>query len=146
MESAIRHQYDDLLKLQPFGSAAVTADAPSANSVDLYRLVAGRGDLKNRYGLGKFDVVVHITAADFQTGDETYALQVQTTDAAGANAVTHHTIAVTADMVGKTIEVTIHPDSMAKVDVDAAKLRLNADVGGTTPSLTYWAFASQLTR
>ena len=50
MESAVRHQYDDLTKLQAFGSAAVTADAPSGFSVDLYRLTAGRGDLKNRYG------------------------------------------------------------------------------------------------
>ena len=93
-----------------------------------------------------FDVVLHITAASFADADETYAIEVQTTDAAGANPVTHDTINVTADMVGKTIEVTIHPDSLAKMDADAAKLRLNANVGGTTPSLTYWAFASQLTR
>lgn len=145
MESAVRHQYDDLLKLQPFGSAAVTADAPSAFAVDLYRLTAGRGDLKNRYGLGKFDIVVHITAAGF-AADETYALEIQTTDAAGANPVTIDSIPVTADMIGKTIEVTVHPDSAAKFDPDAAKVRVNANVGGTTPSLQYWAFASQLTR
>lgn len=146
MESAVRHQYDDLTKLQAFGSAAVTADAPSGFSVDLYRLTAGRGDLKNRYGLGKFDVVLHITSATFADADETYTIDVQSVDAAGANPVTHETIAVSADMVGKTIEVTIHPDSLAKMDADAAKLRLFANVGGTTPSLTYWAFASQLTR
>ena len=146
MESAVRHQYDDLLKLQAFGSAAVVADAPSGFAIDLHRLTAGRGDLKNRYGLGKFDIVLHITAADFTTADEVYVIQVQTTDAAGGNAVTHQSINVTADMVGKTVEVTVHPDSLAKMDADAAKLRLNADVSGTTPSLTYWAFASQLTR
>lgn len=146
MESAVRHQYDDLLKLQAFGSAAVTADAPSGFAIDLHRLTAGRGDLKNRYGLGKFDVVIHVTAADFTTGDEAYALEIVSTDAAGANPVVHGSVIVTAAMVGKTVEVSVHPDSLAKTDIDAAKLSINANVGGTTPSLTYWAFASQLTR
>lgn len=141
MESKIRHQYDALLALKAPGSAAVTADGASA-AVDINAITKGRGDVDGRFGQGSFDIVVYVTALDTTTGDETYALQVQTVDAAGANPVTHDVIEVTAAMVGEPLVFAFHPSTFKVKDADAAKVRVNVDVGGTTPSITYYAFAA----
>lgn len=141
MESKIKHQYDASLALRAPSSAAITADT-TLTKIDIHRLTAGRGDLENRYGLGSFDVVVYVSALDFTTMDETYALQFQTYDSADANAVTHTTFTVTSALVGEPLVFTFHPETLKVADADAAKFSINVDVGGTSPSITLYAYAA----
>ncbi len=139
MESKIRHQYDAELALRAPGSVAVTADG-ATDAVDINRITKGRGDINGRYGQGSFDAVVYVTALDATSGSETYTLQFQTVDADGNNPVTHETVEVTAAMVGEPLVFAFHPATLRAKDADAAQFRINLDVGGATPSLTYYAF------
>lgn len=143
MESAVRHQYDASLALQAIGSPAVTATAVGSAKIDLYRLTAGRGDLKNRYGLGAFDVVVYFSALDATSGNETYTLQFCTYDAAGANETVVDSAVITSAQVGEVLEFKFQPITLAKFDADAALFGVKLVAAGTTPSATYYAFASQ---
>lgn len=142
MESIVRYAYDDLLKLQPIGAAAITATTVAPNKVDLNHLVNGRGDLKNRYGEYEVAVVVHVSAADFTTGDETYALQFCTYDSAGANETVQESVTITSAQVGETLNFEFQTDTLGRIHPAAAQIGVKAVLGGTTPSLTYWAFAS----
>lgn len=144
MESAVHHSYDDSLKLKVIGSAAVTSTAAGDDLIDIYRLTGGRGDLQNRYGLGSFDVVVHITALDHTTGDETYVLTFETYDADGtSNETVQESVTLTTANIGQTLTFTFHPNTMQKFHATAAKFGVKMTLAGTTPSITYWAFASQ---
>lgn len=141
MESKIKHQYDGSLALRAPASANLTADT-TLTKLDIYRLTAGRGDLLNRYGLGSFDVVVYVSSIDTTTGDESYVLSFQTYDSAGANAVTHWSHTVTAADVLEPLVFTFHPDTLKVNDADAAKFGILVDVGGTTPIINLYAYAS----
>lgn len=143
MESAVRHQYDALLALQAIGSAAVTATAVGTNKISLQRLTAGRGDLKDRFGQGAFDVVVYVSALDATSGNETYELQFVTYDAAGANETVVESATLTSAQVGEVLEFKFQPLTIAKFDADAAQFGVKVVLAGTTPSITYYAFASQ---
>lgn len=139
MESKIRHTYDADLALRAPGSVAVVADGASS-AVDIYRITKGRGDINGRFGIGSFDAVVYVTAIDTTSGTETYTLEFQTVDAAGANPVTHETHVLTAAEVGEPLVFAFHPATLRAKDADGAKFRINVDVGGATPSITYYAF------
>lgn len=141
MESKIRHQYDADLALRAPGGVAVTADTTTP-AIDIYRITKGRGDVQGRYGIGSFDVVVFFTGLDTTTGDETYALKVETVDAAGANAVEHASVPVSAANLGEPLVLAFHPASLKLKDADASAIRLTLDVGGTTPSANFWAFVA----
>ncbi|AXQ69702.1 minor capsid protein [Caulobacter phage CcrSC] len=143
MESAVRHQYDASLALQAIGSAAVTATAVGTGKISLQRLTAGRGDLANRYGQGAFDVVAYFSALDTTSGNETYELQFCTYDAAGANETVVEKATITAAQVGEVLEFKFQPITLQKFDADAAQFGVKLVVAGTTPSATYYAFASQ---
>ncbi|UTC29856.1 hypothetical protein BAJUN_02260 [Bajunvirus bajun] len=138
MESKIRHQYDADLALRAPGSAAITATT-ATGAVDIYRLDRARG-VQGRYGIGSFDIVIHFGALDTTTGDETYFIDVETVDANGANAVVQATVPVVAGNLGEPIVLGFHPSTFAAKDPDAAKVRLNVRVAGTTPSATFYAF------
>jgi hypothetical protein len=140
MESTIRHQYDADLALRAPGGAAVTADTSSA-AIDIYRITQGRGDVNGRYGIGSFDIVAYFSALD-TSGDATYALKIETTDADGANAVTHATIPLTAANLGAPLVYAFHPATLKVSDADGAKVRVTLDVTGTTPSANFWAFVA----
>lgn len=146
MNSKIKHQYDALLALRPLTDRAtpVTADGASSGLVDLHKLTAGRGDVKNLFGQTPFDVVILVDAIDSTTGDETYTLKLQTVDAAGANPtdVPFGGVVVTSALVGEPLVVKIDPANIKLADADGAKLRIYADVGGTTPSISFFAFAA----
>ncbi|USN14277.1 hypothetical protein KABACHOK_04640 [Brevundimonas phage vB_BpoS-Kabachok] len=137
MNSKIKHGYDALLALRSIDdrATAVTADGPGGLVVDLHRLTAGRGDLKNLYGQTPFDVVIVVDAATDAT------LKVQTVDAAGANPVDAPGGTVTA-VAGKTFVLKFDPATLAAADADAAGIRVFADVEPTTGTVSYYAFAA----
>lgn len=156
--SKIKHQYDALLALRALTDRAtpVTADAAGGGFVDLHHLKIGSsyvgiaglpgaiGDLVGKFGQTPFDVVVYVDAIDSTTGDEVYTLKLQSVDSAKANPtdVPGGALVVTAGLVGEPIVLKIDPQNIALSDPDAAFLRIFADVGGTTPSITYFAFAA----
>ncbi len=156
MESAVRYSFDALLAMQDIGSAAIVATAagvsasnPNGGPLDMYKLTdAGPrplGDLRGRFGLGEFDVVVHVGAIDQTSGNETYALHFQTaaTPSASDTWTDQQVVTVTSAMVGETVAFGFHPETLKAIDPNAAFLRVYAVLAGTTPSMQYHAFASE---
>lgn len=139
MNSKIKHQYDALLALRTLTARAtpVTVSAAGGQVVDLHRLTAGRGDLKNMYGQTPFDVVIVVDAA---SGDA--AIKVQTVDAAGANPVDAPGGSIdAAALVGGVVVLKFDPATLAAADPDAAGVRVWAELGAGA-SATYYAFAA----
>lgn len=133
MNSTVRHQYDAALALKAPGSAAVTADAATA-AVSIYRIA--NGPLAGRKGVGSFDIVTQVTAVDFANATETYAFEVQVS-ATENGAYTTLSSTPVVSKGAKTLKV-----DAASLPADAAWVRLNMNVGGDTPSITYHAFVA----
>jgi hypothetical protein len=140
MESKIRHQYDGDLALRAPGSAAMVADG-NTTAVSIYPITDSPYDaVDGRFGIGSFDCVLYVSAIDTTSGSETYTLNFQTVDANGANPVTHETVVITSGLVGEPLVYAFHPATLAVADADAASFRINVDVGGSTPSITFYAY------
>lgn len=138
-ESAVRHQYDAQLALQAVGSVAITATA-ATSALDLYEITGSPyGALNGRNGIGSFDLVLYVAALDHTTGDETYTVQIVVTNEA-AQATVVESFALTIANIGQVLAFPLQPATLADFAGDAASVHLNVVLGGTTPSLTYWAF------
>lgn len=114
---------------------AITADAASTNLIDL-------GAIRQ---LGKGEpLAVFITvdvAADATTGDETYSFEVQTDDAAAFGSQTtliDQDIPRAFLVAGRLIVIPLPIERLERF------LRLNYDVGGTTPTITCTAWVAPL--
>lgn len=146
MNSKIKHGYDALLALRSLDdrATAVTADGAGGGLVSLHALTNARGDLKGLFGQTPFDVVIFVDNADTASGTETYTLSVQSVDADGANPVNvpGGSVTVTAGLVGEPIVLKLDPATIKLADADAHSIRIYADVGGATPSISYYAFAA----
>lgn len=119
-----------LVLLKATGSAAITSTASTVV------------DLNIKMG-GAFAIVVNVEAFDTADADETYTFSIVGQDSAGSNDVT---IATTGAIV-ETGEHLILIDSDTAVKLAGAsteKLKLTATLGGTTPSLTYSAWANPI--
>ncbi len=154
-----KHYYDGALALRSLTdrATAVVADGAGGGYVDLHHLTSGGsysgvaglpgaiGDLAGKFGQSPFDVVVFVDSIDTTSGTETYVLKLQTVDANKANAtdVPGASLTITSSLVGEYITLKVDPETMALADPDCAFLRIFADVGGSTPSISYFAFASQ---
>lgn len=154
-----KHYYDGALALRSLNDRAtpVTADGAGGGYVDLHHLksagsyvgVSGRpgaiGDLAGKFGQSPFDVVIFVDAIDTTSGTETYSLKLQTVDSDKANPVDvpGGTLVITSDLVGEYINLCFDPETAVLADPDCAYLRIFADVSGATPSISYFAFASQ---
>ncbi len=157
--SKIKHAYDALLALRSLTDRAtpVTADGAGGGYVDLHHLTSGGsyvgtpalpgalGDLVGKFGLTPFDVVIFVDAIDTTSGTETYTLNLQSVDLNKANPtnVPGGSVTITSALVGQPIVLKIDPENIGLVDADAAFLQIAADVGGATPSISYYAFASK---
>lgn len=139
MESKVSHSYDAELVLQAVGSVAITATATSS-LVGLNLITKGRGDINGRFGEGSFDVQLYVEALDHTTGDETYSLAFETFDASGANGTLQDTVAFTTADVGKVKTFKFSTATLGGVDPDGAQFGIVATLGGTSPSLQYWAY------
>lgn len=111
---------------------AVTADATSANVIDLSQ-GKNLGDGEPMAILLCVDV-----AADATTGDETYEFEVHTDDNAAMSSSTElvaKTIAAAALTAGSKHVIPIPPGAVFE-----RYLALKYDVGGTTPTITASAY------
>jgi hypothetical protein len=114
---------------------AVTADAVSTNTIDCSAVSPARD-----IGTGEpLEVVFQVdVAADFTTGDETYAFEVISSAAANLGTPTvlaRRAIAAALLTAGSIHRLQVPPGSMVQRYLGA-----NYDVGGTTPTITVTAF------
>lgn len=88
-------------------------------------------------------VIVNVTAIDATTGDETYSFALKATD--GASAV-QASVGLGTLAVNKTGQYVFLVDvATAKLcDSDVAGLIVTATLAGTTPSIAYHAWMSQI--
>lgn len=123
---------DALLRVSD--AQAITVDAVSTNTIDL-----GNPTVKNRIGDGEpvgFLISVDV-AADFTTGDETYAIEIITSAAANLSAPT-----VRGRFVFTAAELAAGALFFLPMQGGFPRLRylgLNYDTGGTTPTVTITA-------
>lgn len=157
--SKLKHQYDALLALRALSARAtpVTASGQGGGFVDLHHIAAGNGtyagtpglpgalgDVAGLFGQRPFDVVIMVDTIDTTTGDETYTLKLQAVDKNKANPVDvpAGAVQVTAGLVGEYIVVKVHPETLKLAAPNAAYLQIAHVLAGTTPILTYFAFAA----
>ena len=115
--------YDSLTVLQ--ASVTKTADFTGTTYIKLD-------------GYTKSALAINVTALDTADGDETYTFNlIGSDDASGTTTVTLGTVTVTA--TGKHI-IQFHNEHKGTV---YPYVRLDLDVGGTTPSATYLAWISK---
>lgn len=118
-------------QLQFSAAQALTADAASTNVIDL--------SSARQIGLGEAIGVLLcvIVAADFTTGDETYAFQIQTDDNSSFSSAT--TLSTTTLTAAVLTLGSRHFIPLPRAGIERY-LRLNYDVGGTSPTLTVSAW------
>lgn len=85
-------------------------------------------------------IVVHVTAIDRSTGDETYSIVPQFGPVGFASNVVYGGLnGITKP--GQYV-ILVDVDTVKAIKDDVAALRLSVDVGGTTPSITFKAWIS----
>lgn len=94
--------------------------------------------------LEEFKAVIHVTALDFTTGDETYVFDISVSDLVGG---TFTKVATLPDIGSATAtgiyEIPLSGALVQGLDSDADWIRVGATLGGTTPSVTYGAFLTK---
>lgn len=113
---------------------AVTADAVSTNTIDL-----GASSPSREIGSGEpMAMLVTVdVAADFTTGDETYAFELIQSAAANLSSATvlNHRVLTAAQLaLGAIFAIPLPPGTPSQ-----RYLGMNYDVGGTTPTMTVTA-------
>jgi hypothetical protein len=158
--SKINHPYDAGLALRSLTDrpTAVTASGTGGGFVNLRHIAAGNGtyagtpglpgalgDVAGLFGQKSFDVVVFVDDIDATSGTETYVLKLQAVDSAKANPVDVPSadITVSADLVGHQLVITVNPETLKLHAPNAAFLQIAHVLGGATPSMHYYAFASK---
>lgn len=142
--STNRFPFDALLALEPFGSSNITATGASTNtlSLDVLSSYWASGDVAQDF---QFAVVTEVNAWDHTTGDETYVqtLQVCATSGFGSGVVTVATQAITG--IGRYVSVVTREQiAAALAGATTGFLRVEMTLGGTTPILGYFAYASPM--
>jgi hypothetical protein len=116
-------------------AAPITADASTAAIV--LDTLDGYWNTSNELADSTFAVVINVSAIDRGTGDETYVLNL----VAGPVGFGTSTVVGTVTVVepGQYV-ILVDADTVRKQVANAAALRLNVDVSGTTPSIDFVAF------
>ena len=135
--SLVRFNVDAELALRAEGLPNITADAAS-DPLSLDRLSAywNAGEIATPQ---QFAIFGSVSALDATTGDETYDIEVQVdSDTTFGSPVVIKTVRVTK--LGLFVIPSVREQLEAVAD--AAFLRLNVDVAGTTPIFNYYAYAT----
>lgn len=159
-QSKIFHPYDAALALRSLTdrATAVTASGTSTGAVNLHHIAAGNGtyvgtpgipgalgDVAGQFAQDSFDVVVNVDDIDSTSGTETYAVKLVAVDSNMANPVDvpASLINITAGMVGSPLVITVNPRTLVEAAPNAAYIQVAHVLGGATPSMHYYAFASK---
>ena len=116
-------------------AAPITADASTAAIV--LDTLDGYWNTNNELADSTFAVVINVNALDEATGDETYVLNL----VAGPVGFGTSTVVGTVRVVetGQYV-ILVDADTVRKSVPNAAALRIDVDVTGTTPSIDFVAF------
>ena len=144
MDQSRKKIVDSLLQLKDAG--AITADAAATVGGSAQVLDMGGGHLGDNA-----KVVIDISAAEVDTGNELYEIKVQGTNTAafgGTDIVDLIVIrlgdaAVLAGASDLTTGRYVIPFSLTQGDTTYRYIRAYTDVTGTTPSINYTAFVSK---
>lgn len=120
--------------------ALLVLQASTTKTTDYQSTAVTAPDLDNDlYG----KVVVNVTALDATTGDETYIMYIEVYDGTTWRVISGGTIPNT--VLGK-YEFCYSGKTASKMAVAGAinGVRVNLDVGGTTPSITFEAYLAPL--
>ena len=141
MNSKVRREFDAsaLVTLRDVDDGAETADANEAG-IALNVLTGAYWDNSDQPN-GDIRVSVHVTAIDRTTGDETYTIYFEV-DTSNAFASASEVARITGITATGYYEVVIPQVLVEKFETGATHLRARLDVAGTTPSITYGAWAT----
>lgn len=147
--SKVKVQYDAAaaVLLRAASDGAETATATEA-AVSLSELDGAYWQTEGEIPHGVFEVVVHVSALDNTTGDETYTLSLVVDDTSNMSD-TPREIASLNLATKQTGVYYMYVDSrnIPKLDTDSSGsdkwLAIKATLAGTTPSITYGAWISR---
>lgn len=137
MNSKFKYMFDAApsITLEAQSAPARTADGNTA-AIALDKLDGywNSGELADQ----TFAVAVNVLSLDTTTGDETYALNLVFGEGAGfTGAVTTHSAVITAP--GQYVFL-VDIDTVRAILDGADHMRIAVDVGGTTPSIDFYAW------
>ncbi len=140
MNSKFKYMYDAApsIALAANGGVALTADA----NLTAYALdqLDGHWNTEGELADQTFAVVINVEDLDLTTGDETYVFSLQFGDAVGFGGGTVITHRLAATAAGQQLAALVDIDTVKAMLDDATHMRLQLDVSGTTPSITFKAF------
>lgn len=139
MASKVRREFDAAaaVTLRDIDDGAETADA-AETGVALNLLTDAYWD-NDEQADGKIAVSIHVTAADYTTGDEEYDLYFEVDTASNFPSAKEVARLKGVPTTGY-YEVVIPTQLIEALEAGATHLRVRLDVTGTTPSITYGAW------
>lgn len=139
MASKVRREFDAAaaVTLRDIDDGAETADA-AETGVALNLLTDAYWD-NDEQADGKIAVSIHVTAADYTTGDEEYDLYFEVDTASNFSSAKEVARLKTVPTTGY-YEVVIPTQLIEALEAGATHLRVRLDVTGTAPSITYGAW------
>jgi len=121
--------FDKQLELRDIAAGTVTATTAEAGKAIAVAMA------------GTFKAVFYVSALDTGSGNETYALSIETDSAtAFASPISIGSVPVTTTGV---FELPLTQWQVAQLDATAAAIRCKATLGGTTPSITYGCYLAK---
>ncbi len=126
-----RKAFDKLLELRDVDAGAITSTASTTGL---------RFPIRKYKGLC---VMVHVTAIDATSNDETYVLTVEVSDTVNGTYTPIAALPNIRDAGTGIYTIPISGETAQQLDDDSAFVRVTATLGGTTPSLTYGAYIAQ---
>lgn len=120
--------YDDKLELADHYSTAVTSTKTDTGVSVPIRFA------------GNCKAMLQVYALDHTTGDETYTLTINVSDAVGGTYTTIATFVVPSTTTGGTYEIPLSGLLASTLDADCAYVQAVMTLAGTTPSIKYTVY------
>jgi hypothetical protein len=125
--------FESALELRPVTDGAETATANETAVAFDARIIE------------EYKAVIHVTALDFTTTDESYIFDISVSDAQGGTFTKVATLPDigSADALG-IYEVPLSGSLVDALDADADWIRVGVTLAGTSPSVTYGCFLTKV--
>lgn len=95
--------------------------------------------------IDEYKAVINYSGLDFEETNETYVFSIEVSDVVGG---TYTAIATSPDMGSTTtsgrLDIPLNGKIAEQLDADSAFIRVNATLGGTTPSVDYECFLTKV--
>lgn len=143
MNTSHRYIYDaaPATNFRSRSAAALTATADTTEVV--FDKMEGQWNKANEIADDTLAVVINVTAIDKATGDETYTFALKATDGAGAVKASVGLGSLVISKVGQYV-LLVDTATAKLIDNTVGGLKLTATLAGTTPSITFHSWMSQI--